>query len=112
MRRRLIRWLGLLLAFEQCIRVDCADFDEEQHHLHQSSFESAGPTAEKYVVSHGNLRVAMCFVGQFLRGASGGKEAIGLRQRFAAGFGEGAIYDAFVATSNQAMRFHYSVAGI
>jgi len=50
-------------------------------------------------------RVAVCFVGQFLRGANGGKGVPGTRHRFAPGFGSDAIYDAFVATSTQALIF-------
>jgi len=74
---------------------------QEQQHPEAHSVSSI---AEEPAAPRKRLRIAVCFVGQFLRGASGKKEVAGFRQRFAAGFGEYAVYDAFVATSTQVLK--------
>jgi len=47
------------------------------------------------------MRVAVCFVGQFLRGTNADSGVVRLRHRFAPGFGAHANYDAYIATSTQ-----------
>jgi len=48
--------------------------------------------------------VAVCFVGQFLRGASGHIGVARFRDHFSPGFSADAKYDAYIATSTQVRR--------